>query len=189
MYHPAEWLHKIGEIEDSPVDGLILVANYDRKKLVPEVVAIMEKAEHYGAYAVFFEAARGDRPPIAQAFVYVSDGPAKDETFAEEVHKRLWSWGGVPLVYRKAAGLIQLFRCAHKPDFEVKGKIEFNPYRTLNLAADITQQLENPWWDAEQLRNGTLWDKPEVTKQLLSTNSSAQKTLITEVKRLYDDLT
>ena len=34
-----------------------------------------------------------------------------------ELHQRLWSWGGVPLLYRKTLGLVQLFRCAHKPDF------------------------------------------------------------------------
>ena len=77
---------------------------------------MMAKAEAYGAHAVFFEAGRNDRPPVAQAFVFVSDGPPDDSQFGE-LHKRLWSWGGVPLLYRKTPGLVQLFRCAHKPDF------------------------------------------------------------------------
>lgn len=39
-----------------------------------------------------------------------------------------------------------------------------------------------------RLRNGTLWDDPEVCKKLLSSNQAAQKTLINEVKRLHQDL-
>ncbi|MBM4031390.1 MAG: SAM-dependent methyltransferase [Planctomycetes bacterium] len=144
----------------------------------------MEKAEEYGATAVFFEAGRDGRPPIAQAFVYVSDGPVKDPDFALR-HKRLWSWGGVPLVYRVTPGLAQLFRCAHKPDFESKGEIVFKPFKRLRLLAQIAS---DPWWDAERLRNGTLWDDPKVCKKLLSGRLAAQKTLIAEVKRLYEEI-
>jgi hypothetical protein len=51
----------------------------------------MEKAETYGAHSVFFDASRNGRPPVAQAFVFVSDGSADNTKFAE-LHKRLWSW-------------------------------------------------------------------------------------------------
>jgi hypothetical protein len=144
----------------------------------------MEKAEDYGATAVFFEAGRDGRPASVQALVFVSDGPAHDEDFAR-LHQRLWSWGGVPLVYRVTPGLVQLFRCAHKPDFELHGKIVFKPCKTLELAAQIAN---DPWWDAEQLRNGTLWDDPRVCKAFLSGRQAAQKTLIGEVKLLHDEL-
>ncbi|MBI3922736.1 MAG: N-6 DNA methylase [Armatimonadetes bacterium] len=144
----------------------------------------MEKAEDYGATAVFFEAGRDGRPPLAQAFVFVSDGPAQDQGFAR-LHQRLWSWGGVPLVYRVTPGLVQLFRCAHKADFESKGEIVFKPYKTLKFAAEIAN---DPWWDSERLRSGTLWDEPEVCKTLLSGRQAAQKTLIKEVKLLHEEL-
>ncbi len=144
----------------------------------------MEKAEEYGATAVFFEAEREGRPPIAQALIFVSDGPARDNAFAE-LHRRLWSWGGVPLVYRVTPGLVQLFRCAHRPDFEEKGETVFRPYRTLRRAVKIAG---DPWWDAERLSNGTLWDDPKVCKKLLSGRLAAQKTLIAEVKRLYEEI-
>lgn len=166
------------------VDGLVPVKGYGKDGRPPEEVAIMEKAQDYEATAVFFEAGRDGRPPLAQAFVFVSDGPARDESFAR-LHQRLWSWGGVPLVYRKTPGLIQLFRCAHKADFESQGEIVFNPYKTLKLA---TQVANDPWWDAERIRNGTLWDDPEVCKNLLSGRQAAQKTLIKEVKLLHEDL-
>ena len=95
----------------------------------------MEKAAFYKAHSVFFEAGRNGRPPVAQAFVYISDGPANDDKFAE-LHKRLWSWGGVPLVYRRTTGLVQLFRCAHKPDFvSADGVIICNPIKSLKIAA------------------------------------------------------
>lgn len=74
------------------VDGLVPVAGYKRDGSRPEEVAMMEKAKVYGAHSVFFEASRNGRPPVAQAFVFVSDGPADDTEFAE-LHQRLWSWG------------------------------------------------------------------------------------------------
>jgi hypothetical protein len=168
----------------APVDGLVLVKGYRNNGHPPEEVAMMEKAEEYGATAVFFEAGRNGRPPVAQAFIYVSDGPIRDSAFAE-LHRRLWSWGGVPLAYRVTSGLVQLFRCAHKPEFESRGEVVFRPFKTLKLAAKIAS---DPWWDAERLRNGTLWDDPKVCKSLLSERHAAQKTLISEVKLLYEDL-
>jgi hypothetical protein len=183
MNDRGQWLVNLGG-SGAAVDGLISVKGYRKANRPPEEVAVMEKAEDYGATAVFFEAGRDGRPPLAQAFVFVSDGPAHDQTFAQ-LHQRLWSWGGVPLVYRKAGGMIQLFRCAHKADFESKGEIVFKPYRTLNLAAQIAN---DPWWDAERIRNGTLWDEPEVCKHLVSGRLAAQKTLIKEVKLLHENL-
>ena len=166
------------------VDGLVPVKDYLKGGQLPEEVAMMEKAEEYGATAVFFEAGRDGRPPVAQAFIYVSDGPVRDKGFAD-LHRRLWSWGGVPLVYRVTSGLVQLFRCAHKPEFESRGTIAFRPFKTLDLATKIAN---DPWWDAERLRNGTLWDDPKVCKSLLSGTHAAQKTLIKEVKLLHEDL-
>ena len=184
MRDPGQWLFNLGSTGGATVDGLVSVRGHRKHGRPPEEVAIMEKAEDYGATAVFFEAGHDGRPPLAQAFVFVSDGPAQDQTFAK-LHQRLWSWGGVPLVYRVAQGLVQLFRCAHKADFESKGEVVFKPYKTLKVAAQIAN---DPWWDAERLRNGTLWDDPEVCRTLLSGRLAAQKTLIKEVKLLHDDL-
>ena len=145
---------------------------------------MMEKAEGYGADAVFFEAGRNSRPAVAQAFVFVSDGPPDDKNFAE-LHKRLWSWGGVPLVYRKTAGLLQLFRCAHKPDFVSATKeIVCRPIKTLEIATAIGNS--DAWWDASRLRNGTLWDDPTVCATMLSADKAAHKGLILAVKQLND---
>jgi hypothetical protein len=46
----------------------------------------------------------------------------------------------------------------------------------------------DPWWDADRLRSGTLWDEPAVCKKLLSSKQAAQKTLINAVKELHRDL-
>ncbi|MBN1509740.1 MAG: N-6 DNA methylase [Sedimentisphaerales bacterium] len=181
MSDRGQWLLNLGV---APVDGLVSVDGYRKSGRPPEEVAMMEKAEDYGATAVFFEAGRDGRPPVAQAFIYVSDGPVRDQGFAD-LHRRLWSWGGVPLVYRVTSGLVQLFRCAHKAEFESRGEIVFKPFKTLKLATKIA---DDPWWDADRLRNGTLWDDPAVCKSLLSGAQAAQKTLIKEVKLLHDDL-
>ncbi len=144
----------------------------------------MEKAKHYKADAVFFEASRDGKPPVAQAFIYRSDGSVRDEDFGK-LHQQLWSWGGVPLIYRLTSGLVQLFRCAHRPDFEKDGQIIINPFKTLKYVGKISS---DPWWDACRLRSGTLWDDPAVCKTLLSSKQAAQKTLINAVKDLHHDL-
>ncbi|MBL7222991.1 MAG: hypothetical protein ISS72_03985, partial [Candidatus Brocadiae bacterium] len=93
MSNTVEWLMGLRkEANRAPVGGLVPVEGYRKNTRPPEEVAVMEKAEDYGATAVFFEAGRDGRPPAAQALVFVSDGPTRDPSFAE-LHKRLWSWG------------------------------------------------------------------------------------------------
>ena len=185
MSDQGQWLTRLGGAGGGPaVDGLVFVKGYSKQGRPPDEVAVMEKAQDYGATAVFFEAGRDGRPAVAQALVFVSNGSARDQGFAQ-LHRRLWSWGGVPLAYRVTPGLVQLFRCAHKADFESQGEVVFKPYKTLKLATEIAN---DPWWDAERLRNGTLWDDPKVCKTLLSGRQAAQKTLIKEVKLLHAEL-
>lgn len=186
MSDRAKWLIDLtGTATDETVDGLVTVESYNPDGRPPEEVAVMEKAQAYGAHAVFFEASRNDRAPVAQALIFVSDGPENDPTFGE-IHRRLWSWGGVPLIYRKTLGLVQLFRCAHEPDFvSPNGETICNPFKVLKIAAKISS---DPWWDASRLRNGTLWDDPNVSKQMLSASKAAHKRLVDAVKTLHDDL-
>lgn len=185
MNDPGQWLFGFGDaVCGNTEDGLVLVKGYSKDGRPPEEVVVIEKANFYGADAVFFEAERDGKPPVAQAFIYRSDGPAEDPSFAER-HRQLWSWGGVPLIYRVTNGLVQLFRCAHGPDFEKKGEIVFHPFKTLKRAARIA---EDPWWHADRLRSGTLWDEPQVCRKLLSCNQAAQKTLINAIKELHGEL-
>lgn len=167
------------------VDGLVRVAGYQQGGNPPDEVLVMERARDYGAQYVFFEAGRNGKAQVAQAFVFIANSHEEDAAFAD-THKKLWSWGGVPLLYRKLPGLVQLFRCAHGPDFVKQGKVVCNPVRTLELAALVSQH--DAWWDADQLRNGTLWDDPLACKILLSRKKSAHKGLIDAVRRLSDVL-
>lgn len=186
MTDRAKWLVDLDvSTQGLAVDGLVSVKGYRRDGRPPEEVAMMEKAAAYEAHAVFFEAGRNGRAPVAQAFIFISDGPADDPAFAA-MHQRLWSWGGVPLLYRKTPGLVQLFRCAHKPDFiSSTGETVCRPFKILKLAANIS---DDPWWDASRLRNGTLWDDPAVCKAMLSASKSAHKRLIDAVRQLNTDL-
>lgn len=179
--HQAWWELDVDIDNSAPIDGLVPVKNYKPAGRPPEEVVIMEKARDYGADAVFFAAGTHGRSQQAQAFIFASSGPSDDEEFAK-LHQKLWSWGGVPLVYRKTPGRLDLFRCAHGPDFfSAKiGKFVCNPVRTLQLASEIS---EDPWWDIGKLRNGTLWDDEATCKTLLSPNS-AHKGLIDAVRRL-----
>ena len=159
MKNPGQWLFDFGNADKRIVaDGLVTVANFSNAKQLPEVVAIMEKAKHYKADGVFFEAPHDGKPPVAQAFIYRENGAARDLNFGK-LHQQLWSRGGVPLVYRVTPGLVQLFRCAHRPDFEKDGEIIIKPFDTLEAAGKISN---DPWWYADRLRSGTLWDEPDV---------------------------
>lgn len=185
MNSAAQWLFDFGGAKAEPVDGLVLVSGYQKRGQPPEEVAMMEKAASYGADAVFFEAQRNGRAPIAQAFIFASNGPADDPDFAA-LHKRLWSWGGVPLIYRTTPGLVQLFRCGHKPDFvSSTGEIVCRPIKQLKTAVAIAS---DPWWSADRLRNGTLWDDPSTCREMLSASKSAHKKLIAAVRDLNDVL-
>ena len=184
----ADWLFAIGEGRAFPyVDGLVAVEGYDPLGRAPEEVDVMERARDYGARAVFFEAARHGRAPVAQAFVFDTSAATDDSDFAE-LHKRLWSWGGVPLVYRAAPGRIQLFRCAHQPDFVGPDNLPVcRPIRTLAIAADIA--AEDVWWSAARIRNGTIWDDPGACNLMLSAQKSAHRALVEQVRELGKQLT
>ena len=179
----ADWLFEIGEGGALPsVDGLVAVENFDPLEHTPEEVDVIEKAHDYGARAVFFEAARHGRPPVAQALVFDTSAAPDDCDFAE-LHKRLWSWGGVPLVFRATPGHIQLFRCAHEPDFVGQDSVPVcKPIRTLSIAADIA--AKDIWWSAAHIRNGTIWDDPDACTLMLSAQKSAHRTLVQQVREL-----
>ncbi|MBA3772679.1 MAG: N-6 DNA methylase [Ramlibacter sp.] len=141
----------------------------------------MEKAAEYGADAVFFEVEQYGRRASAQAFVYGEASFPNDKEFAEQ-HRKLWSWGGVPVVYRRKPGLLQLFRCAHRADFLANdGRLQCNPVRELKLAAQIDL---DPWWDEQRIRTGTLWTDPQTCELLLSNRNAAHKSLFDAFKRL-----
>lgn len=183
----ASWLFDIGtDAPASVVDGLLRVDEFIATAHAPEVVAMLEKARHYGAHSVFFEAARNGRAPVAQAFIFVAAGGLDDAAFAQ-LHKRMWSWGGVPLLYRVAPGQVQLFRCAHKPDFVApSGAPICNPVRTLEIGAAVAST--DRWWDKEQLRNGALWDDPAACQLMLSPHGSSHRKLVDTVRALHVEL-
>lgn len=179
----AQWLFAIGDGGDLPVvDGLVAISGYTPDERLPEEVSVVEKAAAYGARAVFFEAGRHGRAPVAQALIFDIADHGDDGQFAE-LHKRLWSWGGVPIVYRAGPGRIQLFRCAHEPDFlGPDGTPICRPFRTLTIGAEIAAQ--EVWWDASRIRNGAIWDDPDACRLMLSAKKSAHRTLVEEVRGL-----
>ncbi|WP_212742886.1 N-6 DNA methylase [Sphingomonas sp. 2SG] len=169
-----------------PAEGFVAVEGYDKSGRPPAEVVVMEKAAEYGADAVFFEADTPMQHGAAQAFIFLSDGPANDPAFAA-LHKRLWSWGGVPLLYRHTPGLVQLFRCRHKPDFlNSGGNLICKPVKVLKLAGRIAKA--QAWWSAEQLYNGTVWDDVNTEKLLLSREAAAHRALIKAVETLHERL-
>ncbi|WP_107676116.1 class I SAM-dependent DNA methyltransferase [Agrobacterium sp. LAD9] len=185
---PNHWFARLDDENVAHgIDGLILADGYDPTGRPPEEVATMEKARSYKAHSVFFEAGYNGRAPLPQAFIFVSKDGTDDDEFAD-LHKRLWSWGGVPLLYRRTPGQIQLFRCVHDPDFiSPSGEQICKPFRFLDIASRIA--TTEAWWDAERIRNGTLWDDPDACRLMLSAQKAAHRKLVEVVRDLNDELT
>ena len=182
MTHHGTWLRSLAKPgEVAPIDGLVAVAGA-AWPADPSQTPILEKAALYGADYVFFRAATATQPATAEALVYVDDEHS-DEEFAA-LHRRLWSWGVVPLVYRKTRGRADLLRCAHGPDFAgPDGRLEYRAYHTLDLLAELDHQTASaPWWDVTLLRSGSLWDDPEVCEDLLSADKAAQRGLVQAIE-------
>lgn len=174
--------------------GLRAVGDLDQKSdLSPDERVLLEKARWFGASHVFFRSRPG-RPIVPEALVFDDAGPLtarSDEDFAR-LHRRLWSWGAVPLVYRRLPGRVDVFRCTHKPDFETgREHPTYSAHDSIDLigtAATLTAFLDDrPWWDMRRLANGTLWDDREVAKQFLS-EESAHKTILGHVEDLERQL-
>lgn len=171
--------------------GLRSVRDLDQKPAIAsDERALLEKAKFYGASHVFFRSREG-RVRVAEALVFDDASPSStrtDDDFAI-LHRQLWSWGAVPLVYRRLAGRVDIFRCGHGPDFDSGNeKPKYAVFDSINTAGDITQLLEkNPWWDLRRLANGTLWDDKSVAKKFLS-DASAHKTLLRNVEALDKQL-
>lgn len=177
----AGWLFQIGADELRP-EGFVHVEGYDPVDRPVLEASVVEKAAAYGAHAVLFEAQPGGGNGAPQAFVFVGgDSNDADEKFAE-IHQRLWSWGGVPIVYRRVPDAVQLFRCAHGPDFADKGRLVCRPYDILRVGTDVA--AAEAWWDARRIRSGTLWDDPAIARKLLSSDQSAHRRLIIAVRNL-----
>jgi hypothetical protein len=175
--------------------GLVAVGDAARvSKLPADARVIVEKAvNQFGATHVFFRSRPG-RPTVPEALVFDDagkDSSRSNEQFAE-LHRRLWSWGAVPLVYRRLPGRVDVFRCAHKPDFDTKKEhpqyARYDSIQLIGTAADVTAQLEDkPWWDMRRLANGTLWDDRTIAQQFLS-DASAHKTILGHVEALDKQL-
>lgn len=182
----ADWLFSIGTgNQPSHVDGLVLTKDFDPSTFDPSSVEVMEKARSYGARAVLFEAGQNGRPPTAQALVF-EWSTSSEQDFAE-LHRRLWSWGKVPLVYRAGPASIQLFRCAAGPDFVKGQRLVVNPVKELKIAASIAS--EESWWDSKRIRNGTIWDNADTCDLMLAGEKAAHRKLVDEVHSLFDRLT
>ena len=189
MTQRGTWLKDLTKPDaGSGIDGLVAVAGEAWRGADPAQVTVMETAARYGADYVFFRAPSATHPAIAEALVYVDDA-LSDEEFAQ-LHRRLWSWGGVPLVYRKRRGRVDLLRCAHRPDFvSSDGQVRYSVFRTLNLLTDIDRNVEvDPWWDISMIREGSLWDDPAVCEKLLSADKAAQRLLLQAIADRERDL-
>ncbi|MBK9757994.1 MAG: N-6 DNA methylase [Nannocystis sp.] len=187
MPGPRHWLQALTPGATASIDGLVALKGDEWRQARPGQYEVLERAAQYGADFVYFRELDG-RPPVAQALVYVDDA-LTDEAFAA-LHRRLWNWGAVPLVYRKRGARVDLLRCAHAPDFLARdGRLHYHAFATLDLLTRIDSAAERAaWWDGEQLRSGSLWDAPDVCAQLCSADKSAHPSLIHAIKQLDEDL-
>ena len=182
------WLRKLDKDGVGAVPGLVAVADRPRTTRSPEQIEVLEKAAAYGADYVFFRESGSPGDATAEVLVYLDDH-LSDDQFAV-LHRRLWSWGGVPLVFRRRSGRVDLLRCRHRPDFLNKaGALKYAAFKTLDLLADIDSAVKRePWWDHEVLHSGSIWDDPRVCADLMSAEKSAHRGLILAIENLDEQL-
>lgn len=190
MTQGTHWLQKLAKTRMSRgVPGLVST-QLRAEQLSAEQRSIVEKAgKDYGADHVFFRESGPLRQVTPEALVYVDDDLSNEEFAA--LHRRLWSWGAVPLVFRKRLGQVDLLRCAHGPDFfDRDGSLVYRPFETLKSLTDIDQAARRArWWqDSETIRTGALWDDPRVCATLLSSDEAAHQRLFIAIRDLHDDM-
>ena len=75
------------------------------------------RKQRFSSLRIVFFRSRSGRAQVPEALVFddaSSQSPRTDDQFAQ-LHRRLWSWGAVPLVYRRLPGRVDIFRCGQNP--------------------------------------------------------------------------
>jgi hypothetical protein len=167
-----------------PTVGLVPVSggeSVERSLPVDERAAILDTKSFELIDYVFFRRFADGRSSQIAAYVVDNSDEKHDESELSYLHHQVWLQGRAPLLYVAWPSRIDVLACARGPDFWDKGEHRYNPAETLQIAADISDQLDGlSRFSALRLADGTFWDDPS-NRRLIDCDKAAHRLLIQAV--------
>ena len=169
---------------DSSAYGLLFTKEIENYKDDPNVsfdqILILHQAQELKAKAVYFRLIEG-RSPVPQIFIYDNSDNSLHEDELNDIHKKLWSSGIVPLYYVFDNTEVKIFNC-RKPSN--KKNLKATPFYDCSLVSAAHEEYKK--YSADLFQNGTFWELPENSKRF-NVNNSSYKKLIDGLKKIRDE--
>ncbi len=167
-----------------PTTGLVPVRgeeSTERNLPVDEKAAVLDARSFELIDYVFFRRFTDGRSSQIAAYIVDNSDEKHDERELSYLHHQVWLQGRAPLLYVAGPSRIDVLACARGPDFWHRGEHRYSPVETLQLAADISDQLDKvSQFSALRLADGTFWDDPS-NRRLVDYDQTAHKLLIQAV--------
>jgi hypothetical protein len=178
-------LQKLDFKTDSPAYGLLFTdKDYkDNPKVSFDQILILSRAHELKATAVYFRLIEG-RNPVPQIFIYDNSDNSISQDDLNDIHKKLWSSGIVPLYYVFDKTELKIFNC-RKP---LQKTLRTDPFVTLKLTSmAFDEYKKRSEYSAKLFENGSFWEIEENRNRFKADNSSNNK-LISELKIIQKKL-
>ena len=139
--------------------------------------------------SVFFKQYNDGRPSHPVAYIINNSNEKFNEDEIAEIHRRFWLNGSVPILYVSWSNRIDIFSSMISPPFNEKNKAEHNPCDTIDLTAEISEELSREQreiesqierYSAYKLANGTFWEDDR-NRDILNSDKSAHKMLTDKI--------
>lgn len=111
---------------------------------------------------VFFRRYSDGRSSQVAACVIDNSADRLNEAKLADIHHKLWLNGCAPLLYVGWQTRVDVLSCARGPDFWTGSSISYDPAETIDIAAQISLELEAKIkrFSAYRLSDGTFWEDP-----------------------------
>lgn len=136
---------------------------------------------------LFRRFADGRSSQVAAYWIDNTGNKISDEEIAS-LHRDLWLYGGVPILYVAGLTEVRIFSCVRQPDFWQDGAPHCSPALTLKAQVHDAAVIER--FSASSLRDGMFWreDMRGEEPPLAVYDAAAHQRLIRAVKATDDEL-
>ena len=174
-----EILQKL-EMDDSHSSGLRLVSKREDEQN-PYVFLVLEKAEFFGAVAVYFRLFTDERPPRPQVFIYSFNDLNTARSEGPKIHHHLWNAGIVPICFIFGPSKILVYNCGKTPKTDTQGEnFITSPNDIINLLGHVQDTLAK--YSARQFDSGLFWDSEDAKS--FKYEQSAYEQLLIQLKNV-----
>jgi hypothetical protein len=164
---------------DSSVWGLLFTDKKyrDDPNVSFDQILILQQAQELKATAVYFRRI-GDKYWIPQIFIYDNSNNNISQDEINDIHKKLWSSGIVPLYYVFDNTEVRIFNCRKPVN---KTNLKATPSNVFSSVSDAHKK-----YSASLFQNGSFWELRE-NKNNFNINNSSYKKLIEGLKAIRDE--